>query len=267
MKKFFVSIYILISLMAMTAGCRAVKFQGLSSEDSLGALSGKQEQKIRVYERLKYSIRWMGVEVGTAEGKVEGIEKVKGRDAYHISLRVLSNSVINLIYPVVDEHHTYIDVKDLHTLRYEKNLQEGRYRANEVTEYDQEGHTALFHALRSGDQKEMLIPKHVQDQLSCGYWFRLQPMKPSDTIHIPVNADEKNWDLQVDILKYNRLQIENLGYFDAVEVEPHAKFQGVFVRRGKVRAWQGIDERRIPLMMQTTIPVLGTVSAILVEYE
>ena len=227
----------------------------------------KISSAIKENEKMQFSIRWLGLEVGRAEVIVKGVEKIRERDAYHIVVYVRSNSLIDIVYPVRDEHHSYIDAERFHSLRYEKILKEGRYRADEFMEYDQDKHVATYHSRRSGDTKEMLIPKDVQDQLSCGFWFRKQSMKPGETLQVAVNADEKNWDFEVNILGYDQVVLENLGTFNAIKMQPLMKFQGIFVRRGQIVGWMSADEKRLPLMMKTKIPVLGTVTAVLVNYE
>ncbi|MBI4115570.1 MAG: DUF3108 domain-containing protein [Candidatus Omnitrophica bacterium] len=220
-----------------------------------------------VGERLVYSVRWLGIEVGRGEAEVKEIVEIQGRKAYHIIVNVRSASVLDWIYKVRDVHHSYIDVEKRHSLRYEKILQEGRYRADEVMEYDQENHTASYYSRLNQSRKEMMIPPNVQDQLSCGFWFRLQDIRPGSKIYIPVNADEKNWDLEVKVLKKTRVKLSGFEEREAMEVEPEIQFQGLFVKRGKIRGWIGLDERRIPLKMRVKIPVLGSISAYLVEYN
>lgn len=257
-----------IAAIILLSGCSHIKRQEI--RDAKEFQTQKiQPANIKIHggEKLRFSVRWLGLEVGTVEAKVEGIEEIRGRKVFHISVHVRSNSVIDLVYRVRDEHHTYLDVEKLCPLRYEKILKEGNYGANEVTDFDQDAHTAVYYSRTSGDRKHMLIPKNVQDQLSCGYWFRLQDMNPGDTIHIPVNADEKNWDLEVHVLQFERVTIKGVGVFNAVQVDPKIQFQGIFVRRGEVRGWMSVDEKRLPLMMKTKIPILGTVSAVLTGYE
>ena len=222
--------------------------------------------KIKEGEKLKFSIRWLGMEVGTADVAVKGIEEIRGRKAYHIAVSVRSKSVIDLVYPVRDEHHSYIDTEHFHSLRYEKVLKEGRYRADEVMDFDQETHKAVYISRRNGSRKQMLIPKDVQDQVSAAFWFRVQPMKTGETVTIPINTDEKNWKLAVKILKQEQIHIDELGDFNAVQVEPEVKFQGVFIHRGKMTGWMSVDDKRLPLMMKTKIPVLGSVNVVLVAY-
>lgn len=223
--------------------------------------------QIRVGEKLKFSVRWLGLEVGRAQAYVSGIEEINGRKAFHIIAEARSNALIDIVYPVRDEHHSYVDVEHLHSLRYEKIIKEGRYRADEVIEFDQVSHKALYYSRKNQSKKRSLISQNVQDELSSAYWFRLQPLKEGTTVHIPANADEKNWDLTVTILKKEKIKLGKLGQFEAFEVEPSARFQGIFIRRGKIRGWVSADEKKLPLMMKTKIPVLGTITVKLVGYE
>jgi hypothetical protein len=223
-------------------------------------------KKLFVGEKLTYSIRYLGIPVGKAESEVKEMAEINGRQAYHTEVNIRSAKILDLIYKVRDVHHSYLDAEKLHSLRYEKILKEGHYRADEVMEYDQEQHRATYFSRLNQSRKEMLIPPNVQDQLSCGFWFRLQEIRPHTRVGIAVNADEKNWDMEVKILNTTKIRLKGFGEREAVEVEPEIQYQGLFVKRGKIRGWIGLDERRIPLKMTVKIPVLGAVTAHLVEY-
>ena len=227
----------------------------------------KPAGKIFLGEKMTFQIRYLGIAVGEAAVEVREIVPVQGRPAYHIVVTARSAPVLDWVYPVNDVHHSYIDTEKLHSLRYEKKISEGRYRADEVMEYDQEKHLGYYLSVKDGSRKEMWIPKDAQDQISCGFWFRLQDVKPDSQITIPVNADEKNWELNAVTRKIKSRKVEGVGTFQAIEVEPVIMFEGFFVRRGKVRGWMSMDERRIPLVMKVNIPVLGSVKAVLTKYE
>lgn len=229
--------------------------------------SEKPAAKIFLGEKIKFEISYLGIIVGDAESEVKELVKVNGRDAYHIEINIRSRSILDWIYKVRDTHHTYIDAEHFHSLRYEKKIKEGSYWTDESMEYDQDGHVGRFYSRKDNSRKEMFIPKHVQDQISCCYWLRLQDIKPGSKILIPVNADEKNWDLEVATHGVKEMKIDPVGIFQAVEVEPVILFEGFFVRRGKVRGWISLDERRIPLVMKVKVPVLGEVVATLAGYE
>ncbi len=227
----------------------------------------KPKFTIPLGEKINYSIRWLGFEVGTAQTEVKEIVQINGRDAYHVEVKVRSNRLISLIYPVRDEHHSYIDVEHLYSLRYEKKLKEGTYEADDLIEYDQINHKARYESRRNGTIKEMLIPKDVQDQLSCTYWFRMQEMKPGDRLQIPVNVDEKNWNLEVQVQAWEELEVDGFGRVIAIRAEPLARFHGLFVRKGRAWGWMGTDHRRIPLLMKTEIPILGSIEMVITEYK
>jgi len=221
---------------------------------------------LNVGERFVYEISYLGLVVGEAETLVKELVELNGRKAYHIEVHVRSRSVIDYLYPVRDVHHSYVDAEHFYTLSYEKNLSEGRYKVHEKMTYDQEKHEAEYHSLTNGSKKIMLIPKNVQDQVSAGFWFRMQDIQPRSKIVIPVNADEKNWDLEIEVGDIEKIKLPGIGEFEAVKLIPKLMFQGLFVRRGRLEGWIGLDSGKIPLMMRVKVPILGSVSAKLVEY-
>jgi len=229
--------------------------------------SEKPAAKLFLGEKIKFEISYLGVTVGEAVSEVKELVRVNGREAYHVEINVRSRAILDWIYKVRDTHHSYIDAEHFHSLRYEKKIKEGRYWTDESMEYDQDGHIGRFYSRKDNSRKEMFIPLNVQDQISCCYWLRMQGLKPDAKILIPVNADEKNWDLEVVSHGVKEMKIDRVGVFQAVEVEPIILFEGFFVRRGKVRGWMSMDERRIPLVMKVKVPVLGEVVATLASYE
>ena len=182
--------------------------------------SEKAVQKIFLGEKMTFEVRYLGLAVGEAVSEVKELVKINGRDAYHIEIDIRSRAILDWIYKVRDTHHTYIDAEHFHSLRYEKKTSEGHYRKDEGMEYDQQEHLGRFYSRKDNSQKEMFIPQHAQDQISCGYWLRLQDVKPDSQVTIPVNADEKNWDLEVVTHHVQEMKIEGVGTFQAMEVEP-----------------------------------------------
>jgi len=240
---------------------------GFADGEKMFPASEKPAGKISLGEKITFHVSYLGITVGEAESEVKEIVKIGGRDAYHIEINIRSRPILDWIYKVRDTHHSYIDVEKLHSLRYEKKIHEGRYWTDEKMEYDQERHIGRFYSKKDNSRKEMFIPENVQDQVSCGYYYRTLDVKPSTKASISVNADEKNWDLEVLAHNVKEMKIDGVGIFQAIEVEPIIMFEGFFVRRGKIRGWMSMDERRIPLVMKVKVPVLGDVTATLVKYE
>ncbi len=258
MKKIILAFFLLMML-------SPVAFAG--GAEILFPRAEKPTRKLFLGEKLTFEVRYLGITVGDAVSEVKERVKVNGRDAYHVQIEIRSRPLLDWIYKVRDTHHTYIDAEHFDSLRYEKKTSEGHFMRESSMEYDQDQHVGRFHSIKDNSRKEMFIPQHAQDQISCGYWLRLQDVKAGDKITIPVNADEKNWDLEVVTHSVKEMKIDGVGVFQAVEVEPIIMFEGFFVRRGKVRGWMGLDARRIPLVMKVKVPVLGEVSAQLVRYD
>ncbi len=223
-------------------------------------------KKIFLGEKLTYQIFYLGVPIGESEAEVKEIVKMGNRQAFHVVVKARSYRMIDLVYKVRDEHHSYIDTEKLYSLRYEKSLKEGKREVHQVIVMDQDMHFAHY----ENDDKNIQnvpIPNDAQDELSCGYWFRTLDVVPETSVWIPVHADKKNWRMEVRTHHLVPLKIKNTGQFEALEIEPLMDFQGVFVKRGKIRGWMSSRGRKIPLKMTVKIPVIGSVTAELTSYR
>jgi len=223
------------------------------------------KKKLRVGERLKYEIRWLGLTAGEATLLVKEIVDYEGRKAYHIVSTVESNKYISKIYKVRDEVHSYIDYDNFYSLRFEKHLREGNYKCDEIMEYDQESGMAVYNALNK--RLAMTIPKNTQDALSCLYYYRIQDIEIGKSVFMNVNADERNWKLEIKALETQTVDVANQGIFNAFVVEPLAMFKGIFIRKGRMWIWFSADERRLPLVVKTRIPIIGNIVVVLTNIE
>lgn len=254
-----------------TAAIRLLFFFIIAEQAFAGSLpvypkSEKPVQKIFEGEKLVYGIHYMGIRIGTATATVSDVGPPEVPEVYRITIEVESAPWIDLIYKVRDIHHTEIDRKTLYSVRYEKNVSEGPRKAKSAVAFDQKAHKVVYQKDGSGTGETDDIPPGTQDEISCGYWFRTLEIQSGTSVYIPVHSDHQNWDLEVRIGETSEMEIDGIGRFTAVEVEPVMDFEGIFFRRGKIKGWISLDERRIPLEMKVSIPVLGKVRARLAEY-
>ena len=68
-------------------------------------------------------------------------------------------------------------------------------------------------------------------------------------------ADEKLYDLTVNALKEEKIKLPDRGRVSSVVLEPEAAFQGLFVRKGKMKLWVSQDDRRIITKASIKVPV------------
>ena len=218
-------------------------------------------------EKLTYILRWGLIPVGWATLHVESIQEYQGRKVYLIEMNAWSNSFLSAFYRVRDHAKTWVDVEGLFSWRFYKKQYEGGYQSEEVMEYDQDKNHAVYRSLKNGTMKEMDIPHGVQDALSGIYFFRTMPLKVGESQWMDVNADEKNWKLEIQVQKFRRgWEFRKFGTLDAFLVEPLAQFKGMFEKRGRVWVWITSDRRRLPIQVKSKVP-FGSVTATLVKAE
>lgn len=218
-------------------------------------------------EKLTYILRWGLVPVGWATLHVRSIEEHEGRKVYHIVVDAWSNAFLSTFYKVRDRVETWMDVEGLYSWRFHKKQFEGGYQADEEMRYDYSRGQATYRSFHNGSVKEMEIPSVIQDALSSIYYFRTLPLKVGESVFMDVNADEKNWKLEIQVKDFRKnWEVRKLGTMDAFFVEPLAEFKGMYERRGRVWAWISADRRRLPILVKSKVP-FGSVTATLVKAE
>lgn len=217
-------------------------------------------------EKIEFVIKWGMFSVGQATLHVKKVVIVHQKKVIHIVAKAKTNSFLSKLYPVRDKIHTWVDYDTLLPIRYRKTLREGGYFADEEMIYDQQHHRAIFKSIKNNTKKEMSIPSYCQDALSSLFYFRCLKIRVNEKYEIDVNSDEKNWKLNVNVIKNTKLKTKPFSEVNAIEVEPQAKYQGIFVRRGKMNVWLMENAAHIPLKMKTKVP-FGSVSAIIVNYQ
>lgn len=217
-----------------------------------------------VGERWGFHGRWMGIPVGYGWIQVTERVQVNGRDAFHVEVHGKTNEVLSTFYPIHDEMHSYIDAQTLQPLRFEKHQREGRYRADEIVDFDAATHTAHYRSLLNGSEKTVELPEDFQDLVSAIFWLRREPLHPGRDLEVDLYTDEKIFHTPLRVGPRDLVEVLKRGTFWCVTVEPKAKFKGVLVRRARIWAYVTADERRLPLLIKATTP-WGAMSAVLDE--
>ena len=78
-----------------------------------------------VGEELVYRATFGGIPAGSARMRVDGIEVIRGRPAYHVVFAIDGGI---LLFRVHDRYESWIDVETLASLRHVQQISEGRYK-------------------------------------------------------------------------------------------------------------------------------------------
>lgn len=234
------------------------------------------QKGLRVGEKLIYTIRWVGVPVGTVTLWVR--EKgflFEEKEVYHLTGEVKSNAFLSRFYKVADFYQSYWDVKQRDSRQFRKKVSQGRYRADEIITFYPDQKKGAYLAPVKQETKEFSIPGPVQDILSSIYYFRTIPYQTEMALELPLVADEKNWKVTLSTVKEGVLEVRNLGVYEAFLIEPYAirvdppdgKEGKPYRPKGRLWIWFSADEKRLPLVVRADTARVGEVTATLESVE
>ncbi len=244
-------------LASVAAGPRA-------SADKGPALSAARESlsKDHLYpvpfgsgETLVYTIAWLKIEGGEMTLRTAREMSTDGVPVYRMTLVATSNDYISRFYPVRDLYESWVDARDFQPLRFEKHAREGRYESDEVEEFD------LARRIGSWRDDRTPLPERVQDIISSFYFLRAQPLAVGQDVRVDMFSRGKVYKLKAHVLEKERVETE-AGTFNAFKLQPQLRENETDEdrNRGKLFLWFSDDERRLPVMARTVMPI-GSVTA------
>lgn len=218
-----------------------------------------------VGERLVYRVYWGIIPVGLAVASTEWIEE-DGQRLVRIRFRSRTNRVLEKLYPVDDMIESVVDPATLLPVRFVKQLSEGSHRYHEVTTFDRTNNIAHWTSLRSGRTKTFPITPNTRDIPSFMYYMRSHTFTTGTREHYTVMADEKTYDLWINVGKPDTVSLPVYGTVDCLKTEPEAAFDGIAVRTGRIWMWISSDERCLATRIVLSVPV-ATAKVILHEVQ
>ncbi len=232
-----------------------------------------------VGEHARMTFRWLGMTV--AYGELTLTERVqhRGHDAWHVVLNVKTTKFLDFLFPVRDEYHSYIDVENLESIRFEKIVQEGDYRADEVVEYDREKKLGYYFSRLNKSAKIFLTDSVILDPISAVYWFRSRiPFEVGTTVDVPINYEESNWRVRVPMVRQEEIELEEKKSISAIKMTPYItnldehfhewkKEHQEMLSGSKITVWVEKNGNRVPLQVSVKVPLIGSVKISVTEYN
>jgi hypothetical protein len=221
-------------------------------------------------EHLTFVVKWGLVTGGYSSLKIQNTETIDGRPTYHIVAEAKSAGVVDTFYKVRDRNEAWIDPQMPHTLRYARDIREGKYRLKEQVVLDREARKFRLTSYRADKNRhkniEGDIPANVLDVLGSLYHVRTLPLAVGKEFTIDVHSGKTVYPLVVKVTKRQKVRVK-AGKFDCFVVEPQLREPGIFVTKGKkLEVFMTADERRMPVMMRSEI-FIGHVAAELVSHR
>jgi len=195
-----------------------------------------------VGEELVFHATFGVLPAGTARMRVEGIDTVRGRAAYHVTFAVDGGVPF---FRVHDRYESWIDVETLSSLRHVQHISEGRYSRN--TTYEIMPERATYQKNQEEPQPTVANPlddgSFIYAVRAAG--VRVGESRREDRYFMP--------DRNPVVLTGVREDTVNVGAgtFVTTVVQPTIKSGGIFSERGEARVWFTNDERRLPVQVKT----------------
>jgi len=211
-------------------------------------------------ESLKFSIEYGLVKAGTAWLEVEPMQVYRGRTCFHIVSRAESNDFMSKIYKVRDRIDSLVDAEGLYSWRYKKRLREGSYSRDYDILYDPPTGKAKY-----ADGKEYDALPFSKDGLAAFYYVRHMPLEVGKELTVDHHSDRRSNGIRVKVHSREQVKVP-AGTFDCFVIEPMMSEGGLFKSSGGMMIWVTADERRMPVLMKSKIPV-GSIDAVLTEFK
>lgn len=221
-------------------------------------------QEIPLGERLVYKITWLKIPVGTGEVWVKEKMTLGGREVIHVIGRIETNKVLNKIFPMHDEAHSWMDARTLESVQFEKKIDELLINAHERMVFDRTKGQGYWESFKTGKKSDFNVRAPAHDILSAFFWVRRQLTDPDQTAQITVIADQEDWTLEIPGFRRETVEIRGKK-MDTLRIEPLTQEKGKEKRK---KSWFHVstDASRKPVRIVYKAP-FGSVVGTLVNKE
>jgi len=195
-----------------------------------------------VGEELTYRATFGKIRAGTARMRVDCIEMVRGRPAYHVVFSIDGGIPL---FRVRDRYESWIDVETLSSVRHRQEIAEGRYRR--TTTYE------IYPELASYRKNSDSLVASVSNPLDDGsfiYAVRAAAIEVGET-----RREDRYFRPDRNPVVLTGLRRETVsvpaGRYDAVVIAPSIRTKGMFSEGGEAQVWFSDDARRIPVQVKS----------------
>ena len=194
-----------------------------------------------VGEELTYKASLGGISAGKARMRVDGIEIVRGRPAYHVVFSVDGGIPF---FRVHDRYESWIDVETLASLRHRQQISEGRYKR--TTTYEIYPERAEYQ--KEGDSVRASVANPLDDG-SFIYAVRTAGIQVGET-----RSDDRYFRPDKNPVVLTGLRQETItvdaGTFPTTVIRPTIRTSGIFSDDGQAQVWFSDDANRYPVQVK-----------------
>jgi hypothetical protein len=212
-------------------------------------------------ERADYQVRLGGVSVGSGYVEIAGSEVVNGFPTLHARMRVQGG--VPLAH-VDDLYESWIDTQGLFSRRFLQDIHEVRYRR--MRSYDFDPARRTWRRTDGKVESGTLPTDKPLDELSFMYYARTLPLEVGDQYNLTRYFKESGNPVVLRVLRRETVTVP-AGRFHTIVVQPLIRTSGLFGEGGRAEIYFSDDERRIPVLIKSRVPVVGSLTMSLRSYR
>lgn len=245
-------------------------------------ISGDEGSEYRVIKNTSF-VRGEVIEyrahygfVNAAEGKMvidEGIHHVNGRPCYKIDVYGRSTGMFDMFLRIRDNWGTYLDTASILTHRSYRIIEEGKYRKNEVVDFNPVKDEAKVRTFDKAKKEwrapeKFEVPDNVQDIVSGYYYIRtlkFDTLNPGDILKVDAFFDKEVYNFKIRFAGREEVKTK-LGLIRSVVFSPIMPENSLFKGENSIKIWISDDANKVPLKIKAEMFV-GAVEIDITSYH
>jgi hypothetical protein len=203
-------------------------------------------------EEATYQVKLGAFTVGRGSLSVVGMVDVQGHSTYHAVMTLVGG---NALVRVNDRLESWIDARGLFSRRYHENKHEARFRRNRT--YDFFPDTRTYR--RENGETGTIPTSQPLDDLSFIYYARTLPLEVGATYTLPRYYKADGNPVVLQVLRRETIRVP-AGTFPVIVVRPVIQSDGLFGEGGRAEVYFSDDQHRIPVLIRSRVPVIGSLT-------
>ncbi|WP_205501787.1 DUF3108 domain-containing protein [Rufibacter psychrotolerans] len=221
-------------------------------------------------EVLQYKVHYGIINAGEATIHVSpNLQRINNRPCYQATVSGKTTGSFDFFHRIRDTWSSYIDTSSMLPLRFYRNIEEGRYRRKETTDFNHQTNTVVVNDSRDEKKNQVFkVPDNAQDMVSGFYYLRtldLDRYKPGQSIRMQGFLGDEVFDMTVTYKGVTTVETK-AGKIRAHRLTPRMPKNKLFSGEDAISVYFSDDVNKIPVMFQAEMFV-GSVKVDLYKYS
>ncbi|MDQ3394073.1 MAG: DUF3108 domain-containing protein [Bacteroidota bacterium] len=212
-------------------------------------------------ELLEYRIHYGMINAAVASLSVsENVFFINNRPCYKIDIHGKSVGLFDLVSRINNNYGSYLDTSAIVPHKFYRYIEEGKYRHNEVVDFDHikdEATTAKLDkkTKKTLERRNQTVPDNIQDMVSGFYFLRTMDFsktKKGEIITINSFYNGEVYDFKIRFIGREEIKTK-IGNFNTIVFSPIMPENKLFDGENSIKMWISDDNNKIPIKIKASM--------------